>query len=288
MNAASNYARVGLDKESIGKCLCVPWIIVFGSVGSVIGQRPQNTAPKIDRSAFERKSGPVPSKGSTGILADKCGSRVAEAELLSSSFTYSNGRVSVEVVKFPKGYGFVPHDLFGLLSKANNESITFRAWEYADGSQGGVVCSYSYGQDGQKQKGGVLWFHGNVEEGFETVIIGYNNLDGVPGIVVDDYLRKYPSDLPPDPTWHVDWHTKDLQKWANVLLANKEDVVMLQAGAAYLMRYDKLSFGLFDALRQSDNTASGSQALDAVIERLSQEAAKRRQESAQQPAQSDE
>lgn len=277
MIAILNYICVGLDRRSVVKCHCVTWIIVFGLIAPVIGQNPQNFIPRIDRSQFERRSGPVTSKGSTGVLGDKSGSRVAEAELLSSSFAYSKGRVSVEVVKFPKGYLYAPHDVFGLLSKGSTDTVKFRAWEYADGSRGGIVCSYSYEQEEQKQKGSVLWFHGNADEGFVTIIVGYTDLDGAPGMVIDDLLREHASDVPENPTWHHDWETKDLEKWTEVLKANKGDLQMLQAGAAYLMRYDKRSFGLLDALKKRDDAAAYSDALDAVVTRLGEVVTERKQ-----------
>lgn len=56
----------------------------------------------------------------------------------------------------------------------------------------------------------------------------------------------------------------------------KNDVPLLQAGAAYLTRYDRRSFGLLDALRNRDDAAVFSAALDGVVVRMNQAIAERK------------
>jgi hypothetical protein len=285
---ARNTQVTGHNFRSLLKSLYRTCIVLILSVGQAKGQNAQDTALplKIDRAAFQRQAGPVASEGITGVLASRSGSYVRGAQLVCNSFALSGGSkggVSVELVTFPKGYRYAPHDLFGSLSRTDvqakkrlgpsnvtpgTDSVQCVEWEYTDHTKGGTVCYAQVAVD-QKHDGVVAWFKGNADEGFVTVRIGYSNLDGLPGQVTDEYLREHPSDVPAQPTWHVDWETKDLEKWTDVLKANKDDLVMLQAGAAYLTRYEKRAFGLLDALKKRDDAAAFSQALDGVSERMS-------------------
>jgi hypothetical protein len=235
---------------------------------------------------FQRQAGPVASHGVTGVLESRSGSYVRDAQLVRNSFELadgSKGGVSVEIVTFPKGYRYAPHDLFGSLSRtgehdkkrAEADIVQCPEWKYADHSKGGTVC-YAQSIGNQRHDGVVAWFRGNADEGFVTLRIGYSNLDGLPGQVIDEYMREYPSTVPAQPTWHVDWETKDLEKWTEVLRANKDDLVMLQAGAAYLTRYEKRSFGLLDALKKRDDAAAFSQALGGVNDLMTRQVEERK------------
>jgi len=203
----------------------------------------------------------------------------------------SDAGAFVEVVTFPKGYRQAEHDLFGSLlrtaahdakksrqgelSAASND-VRCLTWVFEDGENGGVVCCSQFEADAIPE-GVVAWFSGSADDGVVTVRIAYKHPKAMlPGRVVDNYLGKYASAVPKNPTWHHDWETKDLEKWVELLGTHKDDLVMLQACGAYLTRYDKRSFGLLDALKKRDDPAAYSQALDGVVERLGQVAAERK------------
>jgi hypothetical protein len=263
-------------------------IMMVASLATAKGANGDDAAlpRKIDRTEFQRQSAPNESRGGAGALESRSGSYVQDTRVVRESFALadgSKGGVSVEIIAFPKGYRFPEHDLFGSLLRtaaqddkrggsaelsAAADKVRCAEWEFADGSKGGTVCD-AWIRAEQKQNGTVGWFNRSAGEGVVTLSIGYGPFDGLPGQVIDEYLRKYPSDVPAQPTWHLDWETKDIEKWVEILRANKDDVPMLQAGAAYLTRYEKRSFGLLDALRKRDDAAAFSQALDGVNERMS-------------------
>lgn len=289
-NRMRNHNIQSMDKYLHRSCIVV---VLF--IGISTGQTAQFTKalPKIDRTEFQRQGGPVTSAGVTGVMEGRSGSLVRQAQLVRNSFALadgSKGGVSVEIVTFPKGYRDAPHDLFGSLLGLGahdrkrvdpSDNVHCVEWEYADHGQGGTVC-YTESESTQKHDGAVCWYNGNVDEGFVTVRIGYSNLDGLPGQVIEKYLREYPSDVRANPTWQLDWETKDIEKWTELLRAYKDDVPILRAGAVYLTRYEKRSFGLLDALRKRDDTVAFSQALNDVVERMSRAVAERK-EKAREP-----
>lgn len=249
----------------------------------------------VVRNGIHRVSGPDMSEGVTG--AEACGSYVRAAKQVSEEYGFdglSESVAYVQVVNYPVGYRYAAHDTFGVLlvSAAHDEKVRGTGdmsaaskklncieWEFADKTKGGVVCHVETPVNGTK--GGLIrWVSGKTDACTTSVSIAYLGLDGLPGQLVDKYLHDYPSSVPKDPSWHLDWETKDLEKWADVLNSNKDDRLMLQVGAAYLVRYDKQSYGLLDALRKGDDATGFPKALDDVVGRIGQVVTERKAKAA--------
>jgi len=238
----------------------------------------------IIRKDFQRVYGPIKSEGVTGF--EEYGSYARAATLVREAFSMVGSEESIaeiQVATFPKGYRYAAHDAFGslLLTAAYDEKLSgpgdlslavskvrCTQWDFADGTKGGTICYVHKATSGIGPTGSVRWVGEVPEGGVVSVGIGYRNLMGLPGQLIDKYLREYPSNVPENPTWHIDWETKDLEKWAELARTYKDDVTMLQAGAAYLTRYDKRSFGLLDALRQRDDAVAFSRALGGAVEHM--------------------
>jgi hypothetical protein len=296
---------IALTQFVLGKSIrrVVTLLSVLGTIITVfqepvVAQTSEDTqviAPEIIRNGVRRVSGPITKEGVTG--AEECGSYVADATLLRETYGFDSineGVAVVQVVTFPKRYRYAPHDAFCSLLRtaAYDEKLSgpgdlsvaalkvrCTQWEFADGTKGGTICYVHKAASGIGPTGSVRWIAGTPERGLVSVGIGYRNLTGLPGQVIDKYLREYPSSVPENPTWHIDWETKDLEKWAEMLRASKDELRMLQVGAAYLTRYNSRSFGLLDALRKRDDAVAFSESLDEVVERISRVVAERKAES---------
>lgn len=243
------------------------------------------SSPQIGRSEFQRVSGPIRKEGISGAL-DKCGSYARGGVMARETYALGDGTItsaSVEVVTHAKGYRYAAHDLFGSLLRvaaydakesrrgefaAAAHKVRCMEWEYADETKGGIVCCAEVKGD-RGPEGVIAWLKGNPADGVVTVRIAYRHPKALlPGQVIDKYLREYPSDVPDSPTWHHDWETKDIEKWRDVLQTHKGDTLMLQAGAMYLMNYDRRAFGLLDALKKRDNPTAFTKALKGVDEKI--------------------
>lgn len=243
------------------------------------------SSPQIGRSEYQRTAGPLKTEGISGVL-EVCGSFTRGTVLVLESYEPNDGSATtstIEVVTHPKGYRFAPHDLFGSLLRtaayavkttrqldlsAGVAGVQCMEWEFLDKTQGGIVC-HSQVTTGRFPEGVVGWFTGNPDDGYVTVRIAYRHPKGLlPGQVIDKFLREHPSEVPKNPMWHHDWETKDIEKWMAHLDENKDDLLILQAGAAYLTRYDRLSFGLLESLQQRDNPDNFSKSRKGVNERM--------------------
>jgi hypothetical protein len=270
-------------------CLILSPVSAFAQPSNLAVPRP---SLPVDRGAIERLYGP--NKNDTRGALSESGSYVRGTQLIREGFALKeviDGGAFVEVVTFPKGYRYAAHDLFGSLLRtaaydekvsglgdlsAAANKVRCSPWEYADGGNGGNIC-YVPVDGGQVQKGVVGWFREVSGDQVITVVIAYQHPRGdLPGQVIDNYLHEYPSEVPAQPTWHLDWETKDLEKWVEVLRTNKDDVQMLQAGAAYLTRYEKRAFGLLDALKKRDDAAAFSQALGGVNDFMTRQVEERK------------
>jgi hypothetical protein len=127
----------------------------------------------------------------------------------------------------------------------------------------------------------LIGWYNLTDDGRRTVLVSFEHLREVPWQLVDHLLMQFPSTIALSDDGTRDWETRDLEKWSDVLKAHRGDVSILRAGATYLTRYDKRSFGLFDALRDREDAIAFSQALADVHERISQAMAQRKATSGQ-------
>lgn len=256
----------------------------------------QGTPRLLDSGRFRRTTGPLEREG-TGPL-EKAGSYVRGVSRMVESYSpdvNADGTAYVEVIIYPIGYKYAMHDLLGyLLSKvaapqgkkaerqqrrfnAGEETLRCQAWGQRTGADAQIVCDVLV-EETEREDGVVGWLSAHANGQPIAIRIGYRGLGGLPSEVIEELLAEYAS-VSPDAIPSSDaWETRDIEKWADLLQANKDDLRMLQAGAVYLTRYHSRSFGLLDALNERGDPAAFAQTWDDMQERMRRAIAERRGE----------
>ncbi|NOT00001.1 MAG: hypothetical protein HOP29_05185 [Phycisphaerales bacterium] len=179
----------------------------------------------------------------------------------------SRGEAIVDVVQHAADYTFAVHDFFGtfdaFLRDDDPADSTFRfvRWSRIGGTA--VVCD-ARRPDGDRLRGLIGWFR-EAPGGVVTVLIGYEDLDGPPAMLVDDYLKLHPSTVVADTassTAFFDrWRTDDVSKWIAVLEARGDEDGTLRRAAARLRRYDGTAFGMADCVNWRNDSDRRSRGL---------------------------
>jgi len=213
------------------------------------------------------------------------------------------GGADVEIIEHSTAYPYVVKDFFGTFrtaasgdpSKRRKEDTSistgrvdegkgewwFNNWKTGNRGMAGTIC-VSVSRKGDGVYGGIVGWYTRSGEEITTVMIRFDQLDGIPVKLIDEYLGRHPSSVTEEDFAGETWVADDVRKWAHLLRLQKSDREMFQIAAGRLAEYDRRLFGVDAAQLESEDPAVFNAAIDALnagLERwLREREAKKRQE----------
>ncbi len=159
--------------------------------------------------------------------------------------------------------------LIGGVGSETNGDWRFMNWATADGAAKGMVCLYLEAK-GDAVFGGIAGWYYRENERLNTLMIRFDQLDGVPVQLIDDYLKKYPSSLVQDDFHGESWVADDVHKWLHLTQLHKSDRMMFELSLGRLAAYDREIFGARDAFMAAvaGMRAEDMAAVDQTIETI--------------------
>lgn len=269
-------------------CAC----LVFVSTGLLMGQYAKGqltgALPKEQR-AFELKR--EPNKDDTPGLLKNGGYWWRDVNVTQWSHRCigkKSGGATVETITHSNSYPYVLHDFFGtfLGSRMRDKPLSelevkpgevregdgswnFVNWNSADGVASGKICVILVAKENGSYGGNVGWYRREGDR-INTVMIFFDNLDGVPVQLIDKFLKDHPSTVTEQDFHGNGWVADDIRKWVNLLRLHKHDREMFSVAALRLRVYDRELFGVDAARLESDDPTTFDAALDAVSEGVEQ------------------
>jgi len=199
------------------------------------------------------------------------------------------GGAQVETIDHAHDYPYVIHDFFGTFRKVGTRTRTpphnidvvngfvnedewmwrFLDWASDENRVTGNIC-VTVIQKGDGVFGGTVGWYSRGDDGIRTVLIGYDQVDGVPFQLINEYLKKYPSSVKESDFHGETWVADDVHKWIHLLQLHKSDKMMFEMALGHLAAYDKRFFGDRDAFltAQAAVRAGDTTTVEKVVQDL--------------------
>jgi len=195
------------------------------------------------------------------------------------------GGATVETITHAGTYSYVIHDFFGTfrgagLRRPPAEDVEvvqdvvkegeafwrFVDWRSSDGIERGKICIIV----GRKKEGtlaGNVGWYSRDSQGIKTVMVLFDNLDGVPAQLIDEFLKQYPSSVKEEDFHGRTWVAEDVRKWVHLLGLLHGDRDRSGFALNRLSAYDSNLFGVDRAKINSRDGAVFEEAMDDLRDR---------------------
>lgn len=193
------------------------------------------------------------------------------------------GGATVETIKHSPAYPYVVKDFYGTFravaagpenyrrSMENADLVSgtvseengqwrFTNWTTGDSAASGTICLFVKPK-GEGAIGGIVGWYDRENGWIRTVMIRFDQLDGIPVELIDEYLKKYPSFVKESDFHGATWVADDVHKWVHLLQLHKSDKVMFGMALGRLAAYDTNLFGVDPKSLDTDDTAMFEKAI---------------------------
>ena len=203
------------------------------------------------------------------------------------------GGAQVETITHSRDYPFVIQDFYGHFRGAGirrppveetevidgvvKEHLAewgFLSWGVGGGTPGEKICIIVFPKKEGGYAGNVGWYTREGDQ-ITTVMMMFDNLDGVPVQLIDEYLKQYPSSVKEEEFHGATWVADDVRKWVRLVELLRADRERFGFALSRLGAYDDKLFGLDRTKLQPADPVAFKRAIDDLTERAEQWLAER-------------
>lgn len=198
------------------------------------------------------------------------------------------GGASVETVDHPPEYPYVVHDFFGTFRGANFEFTRGKhlpdarlddggvveadhQWRFVDWTVSGSAVSAKMCvmlvSKGEGAYGGIAGWYRWDDSRISTVMVRFDQLDGLPVSLIDDLVKRFPSSVEEADFHGETWVADDVRKWVHLVELHQSDREALQLALSRIATYGRDLVGADAEELTSDDPSVFNAAVEALKRR---------------------